>query len=147
MGVDPGVSGAIAFFFPEESSRIAVFDVPLVDGNINCSQLADIINTYKPDMAVIEMVGSMPGQGVSSTFKFGMAFGMVRGVVGSLMIPQHYVSPAKWKKYFGLAADKEKARELAIRNWPQSEHFRRKKDHGRAEAALLCKYGAEVLKF
>jgi crossover junction endodeoxyribonuclease RuvC len=147
LGLDPGASGAIAFYFPNQGSRIAVFDMPLVDGDINCSHLAGMIKDYAPNIAIIEMVGARPGQGVSSMFKFGMAFGMARGVIASLMIPQRYVSPAKWKKHFGLAADKEKARELAIQFWPSSSSFARKKDHGRAEAALLCKYGAEALKF
>jgi len=147
MGLDPGLSGAVAFWFPEIPEKISVYDVPIVADAINCSELADIIKTYEPDMAVIEMVGARPGQGVSSMFKFGMAFGMARGVIGSLMIPQHYVSPAKWKKSFNLGADKEAARDLAIKLWPQSEAFRRKKDHGRAEAALLCRYGVGKIAF
>ena len=147
LGIDPGASGAIAFYFTQYPENIAAFDVPLVDGDIDCAQLAAIIENYNPDIAIIEMVGAMPKQGVSSTFKFGMSFGMARGVVGALKIRQHYVTPAKWKKHFGLIAEKEKARERAIQLWPKSDAFRRKKDHGRAEAALLCKYGAEVLKF
>lgn len=44
-----------------------------------------------------------------------------------------------------LDADKERARALAIRLWPASRHFERKRDHGRAEAALLARFGAETL--
>ena len=59
-------------------------------------------------------------------------------------IPTIHVSPGKWKKHFGLTSDKEKSRALAIATWPQSDHFRRKKDDGRAEAALTALYGARV---
>ena len=69
----------------------------------------------------------------------------VRGVVASLAIPTHMVTPGRWKKHFRLDADKEKARALAIRLWPSSEHFERKKDHGRAEAALIARFGAETI--
>jgi len=144
MGIDPGASGAVAFYFPEFPTKVSVVDFSLVDGEINCSALADLIKGHDPQMVVIEQVHSMPKQGVASTFKFGVAYGMARGVVASLMVPQVYVTPGKWKKFYGLTAEKEKSRELAIQTWPASDAFRRKKDHGRAEAALLALYGAKL---
>ena len=70
---------------------------------------------------------------------------MVRGVIAASGVPLHLVSPAKWKRHFGLDADKEKARALALRLWPtRADLFGRKKDHGRAEAALLARYFAET---
>ena len=53
------------------------------------------------------------------------------------------MAASKWKRHYGLNSEKERARALALRLWPTSEHFGRKKDHGRAEAALLARYGAE----
>jgi len=73
-----------------------------------------------------------------------MAYGVAKGVIGAAGIRRVDVSPGKWKRHFGLSADKEAARALAISQWPKSEHFRRKKDHGRAEAALLALYGAQT---
>jgi hypothetical protein len=145
MGVDPGASGAVAFYYPKYPQRVAVYDVPIVGKEINCSALMQLVQTHAPEMAVIELVHSMPKQGVASSFSFGMAFGMVRGVVSGAFIPTHLVSPTKWKKHFGLDSDKEKARALAISKWPECAHFNRKKDHGRAEAALLALYGAQTL--
>jgi crossover junction endodeoxyribonuclease RuvC len=92
----------------------------------------------------VEIVHAMPKQGVSSSFNFGMSYGVALGVIGALKIPVVHVSPTKWKKYFGLSADKEEARALAISKWPASLHFRRKKDNGRAEAGLLALYGAQT---
>lgn len=145
LGVDPGVSGAVAFYFPARPDLIAAEDVPVAGGEIDAATLAQRINQLAPSVAIIEQVGAMPKQGVSSTFKFGMAYGTVRGVVQALGIPMHLVTPTRWKKHFRLDADKEKARALALRLWPETRHFSRKKDHGRAEAALLARFGAETI--
>lgn len=145
LGIDPGASGAIAFYFPSRPELVSAEDVPLAGGEIDAATLARRINQLRPTMAIIEQVGAMPKQGVSSTFKFGTAYGTVRGVVQALGVPMHLVTPGRWKKHFRLDADKEKARALAIRLWPASRHFERKKDHGRAEAALLARFGAETL--
>lgn len=145
LGVDPGISGALAFYFPRHPERVAVYDAPTVDGQINAHQVAALLKQYRPGSAVIELVGARPGQGVSSMFKFGVSFGIVCGVIAGAAIPTHLVTPAKWKKHFGLTAEKEKSRALAIKTWPACEgSFARVKDDGRAEAALLARYGADV---
>jgi crossover junction endodeoxyribonuclease RuvC len=144
LGIDPGVTGAVAFYFPEAPSRIAVDDVPVAGGEISAPHLASLIRLYSPSMAVIEKVNAFPGQGVSSVFNFGRSYGDVRGVVGALNIPLHFVSPQKWKKHFNLSSDKDMSRMLAIRMFPSvAEHFKLKRHHGRAEAALIALYGAE----
>jgi crossover junction endodeoxyribonuclease RuvC len=143
MGGDPGLTGAISFYFPAENA-ISVEDMPVVAGDIDGASLAARIAQMKPAVAVIELVGSMPGQGISSTFKFGLGFGILRGVIAACGVPMHLVSPAKWKRSYGLDADKEKARAMALRLWPsRADLFSRKRDHGRAEAALLARYYAE----
>lgn len=144
MGLDPGASGAVAFYYPNSPQLISAYDVPLVDKQINAAALYDLIRNYGPALAVVEIVHAMPKQGVSSSFNFGKSYGTALGVVGSLKIPTVHVSPTKWKKYFALSADKEEARFLAISKWPDSVHFRRKKDNGRAEAALLALYGYQT---
>jgi crossover junction endodeoxyribonuclease RuvC len=145
MGVDPGLSGAVAFYFPEQNV-VSVEDMPVVAGDIDVASFAALIAKMQPDIAVVELVGAMPKQGVASTFKFGCGYGMIRGVIGATAIPLHLVTPTKWKKTFSLDSDKDKARALALRYWPaRSDLFGRKKDHGRAEAALIARYGAEKL--
>jgi crossover junction endodeoxyribonuclease RuvC len=146
MGIDPGVSGAVAFYFRNNPHGVSVDDVPVAGGQIDPVALAALIKKFAPDMAMIELVHAMPKQGVSSCFNFGMAFGSVRGVIGALQIPLHLVTPGKWKKHFLLSADKEDARALAIRLFPASAfQFSRKKDHGRAEACLIARYAADAI--
>jgi crossover junction endodeoxyribonuclease RuvC len=143
LAVDPGLSGALAFYFPAQDA-ITAEDMPVVSGDVDAATLAARIAQMKPDLAIVELVASRPGQGVASVFKFGCGFGMVRGVIAASGVPLHLVSPSKWKRHFGLDADKEKARALALRFWPtRSELFARRKDHGRSEAALLARYAAE----
>ena len=144
-GIDPGKSGAIAFFFPDDPRLISAEDMPLAGGEVDAVTLAARLRQLAPTMAVIEAVHSMPGQGVSSSFAFGAAYGMARGVVLACGIPLHLVTPNRWKKHFHLDSDKEKSRALALRYWPTSTSFARKRDDGRAEASLIARYGAEVI--
>lgn len=146
--VDVGLTGALAFYFPDAPDRVAVEDIPVVNGRIAPSLLHERIVQMQPDMAIVELVSSRPGQGVVSVFKFGDSFGAVKAAIQIAGIQMHFVTPGKWKKYFGLGPDKEQARELAIRMFSKTpEHFKRKKDHNRAEAALLALYAAQnILK-
>jgi hypothetical protein len=144
LAVDPGLTGAIAFLFPAQDA-ITVDDMPVAGGDVDAATLFARIAQMRPDVAIVELVASRPGQGVASVFKFGCGFGMVRGVIAASGVPLHLVSPAKWKRHFCLDADKENSRALALRLWPsRSDIFGRKRDHGRAEAALLARYFAET---
>lgn len=143
--IDPGLSGAIAFFDPAEPHLVTAEDLPVAGGEIDVATLAARLRSMAPDVAIIEQVASMPKQGVASTFKFGVAYGMARGIVTGLGIPLHLVTPRRWKAHFHLDSDKDKSRALALRYWPTSTAFARKRDDGRAEAALLARYYAEVL--
>ncbi len=142
LGIDPGITGGIAFLHGDE---IEAHDIPVVAGEINLDEVLRLIRDTKPDMAVVELASSRPGQGVSSVFKFGAAYGALQACVIACWVPLHRVTPTVWKRHFKLSAEKEDARALAIRLWPGCDLFSRKKDHGRAEASLIARYGVEVL--
>jgi crossover junction endodeoxyribonuclease RuvC len=109
------------------------------DGRLMAGALVDVISEWAPDLAVIEGVHSMPGQGVSTTFKFGRAFGTVEGVMAAMLVPSELISPAVWKRRLGVTRDKASSRALASRLWPANRDlFARVKDDGRAEAALIA---------
>lgn len=144
MGVDPGLTGAIAFWSPDNPHHVTAEDIPVVGGEIDVDTLRDRIKQMAPTEAVIERVASMPKQGVSSMFKFGAAYGALRATVACLNIPCRLVTPPVWKKHYRLIGkDKEASRALAIQYWPGMGCFSRKKDHGRAEAALLARWVVE----
>jgi hypothetical protein len=143
LGVDPGITGGLAFLFP--TGEVEVGDIPVVAGEVDVDTLVRQVRAFSPALAVIERANAMPKQGVSSTFKHGVAYGALRTVVALCNIPYRLVTPGKWKNHFGLDSDKEKSRALAIQFWPGCGFFSRKKDHGRAEAALIARYGAETI--
>jgi len=96
-------------------------------------------------MAFIEQVAAMRGQGVSSMFRFGETYGATQMAVAAHKIPIQYVTPAKWKSHFRLNRDKGVSRGLATQRFPDcADLFKRVKDDGRAEAALIALYGKEM---
>ncbi len=143
LGIDPGLSGAWAALWP--SGAIAAGDLPTAGNEIAAPEFARLVRSLNPCAAIVESVGAMPGQGVSSTWKFGQATGSILGVLGACGIPVHRVAPTVWKRRFGLSKDKDEARALAIRLWPVCPSFARKRDHGRAEAALMARFAAETV--
>jgi crossover junction endodeoxyribonuclease RuvC len=149
LGLDPGLSGAGSVVHVK-GSLVATFDFPLIGDatrrRINAPGLADLLREHGPyAFAVVEQVGARPGQGVSSMFHFGQSYGTILGVIGALAIPVRHVSPAKWKKALCLNSDGETSRARAIETWPEHAGlFARKRDHNRAEAALLGLYGLKA---
>jgi crossover junction endodeoxyribonuclease RuvC len=110
LGVDPGIAGGLAFLFP--TGALEVGDIPVVAGEVDVDTLVRQVRAFSPALAVIERANAMPKQGVSSTFKYGVAYGALRTVVALCNIPYHLVTPAKWKSHFRLGADKEQSRAL-----------------------------------
>lgn len=150
IGIDPGVSGAVAIL--EQEKLVMVFDMPMVEikvgkamkRRVSAEMLADELRLYANAGAVawIEKVSAMPGQGVSSMFAFGEAYGLARGVLAGLGVPCHAVTPMQWKKGMGLNQGKDASRAKAAQIWPmQAGEFKRVKDDGRAEAALIALWG------
>jgi crossover junction endodeoxyribonuclease RuvC len=147
IGVDPGVSGGIAWKHGGSPTMHAE-KMPQTDRDI-LELLHDIAVPSKRAFAVLEKVGAMPGQGVSSTFKFGMGFGGLKMALTAAQCPFELVTPQKWKKEFGLIfpkklgltktqiknKDKEKAQQL----FPDL-----KITHATADAILLCEYAARM---
>jgi len=151
IGIDPGAGGAVAIL-ERNGDLVQVFDMPSVDlvaggklkRRVSPEMLAAELRLYNihGTCAYIEQVGAMPGQGVSSMFAFGEAFGLAKGVLAGLGIPVQSVPPAKWKRALGLNAGKDAARAKAAALWPhQAGEFKRVKDDGKAEAALIAKWG------
>lgn len=150
MACDPGAKGALAFFHPEHGT-LELIDTPTVEvkrgqrtkTEISPQMLAALIRARKPDIAIIEVVGAMPGQGVSSMFQFGRGVGMLEGCLAALEIPVTYISPQGWQKAVNARSGKDGNRQRAAEIFPAYAHmFARKKDDGRADAALMAWWGA-----
>lgn len=135
--IDPGAVSA-AFAVYHDGHPTFVDDLRTVGGMIDTVAFAKALEDMKVVKVVVESVHSMPKQGVSSTFKFGMGVGIIHGVCGALRLPVGLVTPSQWKGFHNLGPDKEAARALAIRKWPElHKYLERKKDTNRAEALLI----------
>lgn len=159
LGIDPGFHGALAIYKTQDiaspADLIEIADMPLEMNNDKKAKLridriavANFVERWKPHLGltVIEEVSAMPGQGVTSMFRFGFGAGLVAGIVTANRIPIFFVKPAIWKALSGLSYDKNASIKKAIELFPNSTHlFKLKKHADRAEAALLALFGERVL--
>lgn len=145
IGVDPGLTGAVVAILPD--GAIEFHDMPVLEikkkTQLDYAGLAHILRRYADRgeaTAAIELVGAMPGQGVSSMFKFGQVYGAALATLATLQIPYQCVTPPVWKRAFRLVGeDKDASRSRALEMFPACvEHLRLKKHHGRADALLIA---------
>lgn len=153
IGIDPGLSGAIAFYDTVEEA-IEIHDMPTVQlsrngknkREVSAQLLSNILSGRKVEAAFLERVNAMTGQGVTSVFSFGRSSGIVEGILAAYDIPTTLVTPQAWQKAVGQRAGKDGSRERAMQLFPsQADLFARKKDDGRSDAALIAYYGAKTL--
>lgn len=141
IGLDPGFSGAWGMI-NHRGEYISCGDMHHAEKHIHTRLIwAEMIQALdRQDCeVVVEAVHSMPGQGVSSSFKFGVAFGGAIALAERFNCPWHMVTPQKWKKALNLSSDKQQSIDLARELWPAAP-ITRKKDNGRAEALLLAEW-------
>lgn len=142
VGIDPGVTGALARF---AGGRITdVVDMPVFDGRADGAEIAAYLGIWAPDAVFLEWTQPMPKNGSIASYSLGLNSGIIIGVVQTLAIPLHRVRPAAWKLAMGLRGKpKVASRGLATELFPYfADTFRRVKDDGRAEAALIARHGA-----
>ena len=149
IGIDPGAAGAIAVL-DSKGALHAVFDMPAdavkvgktSRNRVSAAGVAAILGQFIGASAIIEAVNAMPGQGVSSSFAFGRALGIVEAACAAQEISVTLATPQQWKKATGCPTGKDGARARACQVFPaDAERFRRVKDDGRAEAALIAWHG------
>jgi len=151
IGIDPGNTGAIAFY---DGEKLTLNDMPVVSvvrnsktkNRVDAALVANIIRPFATQVkhAYVELVNAMPSQGVSSVFTFGRGAGILEGVLAGLQIPYTLVTPQRWQKHQGVAKGKDASRARAAMLFPKNaDDFKRKKDDGRADAALIARYGSQ----
>jgi len=150
LGIDVGLNGAIALVVDGE--LISVVDMPTVtlDRNgkakrqVSVPELVDIIKQFDPNEAYVEKVFAMAGQGVTSVFSFGRSLGVVEGVLTTLKIKTTLMTPQTWQKGLGMTGGKDGSRARAMELFPeQTALFKRVKDDGRSDAALIALWGSK----
>jgi len=153
LGLDPGLHGGIASVSNESGWRGVARIMPVVGGVIDVRDVSDGLVKIHSEFGlhvVIEQVGAMPKQGLSSTFKFGMGYGQLIGMCQALGLPYSLVRPQAWKGKVlaGTQKDKDAAIAFCMREYPSvrliPERCRVPHD-GIADALCLAHYGAHFL--
>lgn len=151
LAVDPGLTGALAWLDRRADASIhllAVVDMPTAKAkqgkteksHVQPHVLAQIMANpiIRPEAVVVEDVHALPGQGVTSMFRFGFVAGVIAGVAAGLGYPLHHVRTNEWQPLAGVRKGDDAGRLRATQLFPdQAMLFARKMDHNRADAALI----------
>lgn len=133
LGIDPGVSGAMALI--TDDGRF----VAAIKGDETPKDIWDWLAARRDliDFAALERVHSMPPDGVRSSFRFGESFGFLQGLLVASGIRYDLVAPHVWQKELSCntrgnkAVTKMRAQQL----WPSV-----KITHALADALLIAEY-------
>ncbi|GBQ82301.1 crossover junction endodeoxyribonuclease [Gluconacetobacter johannae DSM 13595] len=150
--IDPGNEGAVAIL-NGRGELVEILDMPTsaitVSGKarqiVSAPLLAMLLRAHDPAEVWMEQVHAGPQMGGVSAMSFGRGVGIIEGAVAMLGKPLTTVRPNEWKRVMRCPADKDGARTRAMQIFPTcADLFRRKKDDGRAEAAMIGAFAVRV---
>ena len=135
LGADPGISGAIVAL--DQHGKYYSHIRGDGTGTDMWKMLYDEWCCDEGTMCfgLIERVSSMPAQGVSSTFKFGVSYGFLQGMFIAAGIRHEFISPVKWQTVMKCrtGGDKNITKAMAQRLFPSV-----KVTHRIADALLIA---------
>jgi len=150
IGIDPGLSGAIAIL--REGYSAEVYDAPTMwvpkgKGRRREYILGDVLVLLRHAghaVAAIEAVSTRPGQSAQSSLSIGYGKGIYLMALTALAIPFEVVTPQRWKGVMldGVGKDgKDKnASYLQAQRLFPGVDLGRRSDQGRAEALLIAEF-------
>lgn len=154
IGIDPGVTGAIALV--QDTQPAEVWDIPSASvGNtkqMSAQSLVEFITAWgEVDGVFVEDNRAQGHNGALANFSMGMSLGTIFGVCATLRRPVYRVKPREWQTTMGLTqvkrvdrknAHRQRAREL----FPAlDEALRLVRHHNRADALLIAEHGRRTL--
>lgn len=148
VGIDPGVTGAIAHV--RNANDASVFDFPTLkvgnrsecDGHALC-RLMEQFTQFKDVRTAVEKAQPHPRDGRVGSFKYGKVCGAVEIALHAYGLPFELVRPQVWKKIMmsGHAKDKDASIYVAKQLFPCcADVLSTKNSHNRAEALLMAEY-------
>jgi crossover junction endodeoxyribonuclease RuvC len=170
LGIDIGLSGALAVVRGEQ--LLDVQDMPtrekpgesLIRREVDARALYELILKMcgeRSDETIAVCLENVYGMrkvqtgrtpGISGVFAFGDTRGAIRAVVEVMRLKPQWIAPVTWKRRFGLVkpkgeaqgeVDKSAARLKALELYPGAD-LQRVKDHNRAEAILIARFGWDM---
>ncbi|KKL94604.1 hypothetical protein LCGC14_1863010 [marine sediment metagenome] len=169
LGIDPGISGAVALL--GSNGSVCFWNTPFIntggkrdydsanmqeillealDRTVDAENLPKGTNVEPLGLhlhAYVERAQAMPKQGVTSMFNYGKGFGLWLGLLVGIGIPYTLVTPQRWKKIMlsDMAKDKGASMLRAKQLFPQcAAQLQLVKDHNKAEALLIAAYGQQL---
>jgi len=164
VGIDPGLTGALAFV--DSRSSVVIEDMPtvslpgkgMISRKVDGLALAMLLRRHIPAghcaLVLLEEVGAMGGKNnaVQTQVSLGRTLGAIEAVLEVLRLPPKMIKPQKWKAAYGLQHRKEgekesayKGRHLeAARTLYPTAPLKLAKHHNRAEALLLAHFGRSM---
>ena len=161
IGIDPGLSGAVAIITnaQEPPSPVLVWDTPVTTRIVNkktrrvydppamAQLLKATIARHAPTVAgqrnvLLALEESMPMQhdGRVQAFGTGRSGGLWEGMLAMGGLPYRRVRAVDWKRAFGLLKQKKAASLALARQWFPSVDLHLAKHEGRAEALLIAEW-------
>jgi len=153
LGIDPGLSGALALL--DDHGRILeLIDMPTLvvtktRRRIDALAIVETVDLWAtlhgPAInATIEQASIRPNQGASSGFKTGSGFGILLGILTAMLVPYEIISPQRWQKaMLGVVEKgtaKDRARAHAQQLFPKADLGKRK-SQDRSDALCIALYG------
>ena len=139
LGIDPGRHGAIAVL-DVAAHRVTAHDMP-----DTIAGLHDLIVSLPIIAAAYLEKPFYPASiGTANAARIAEAYGALKGALQWRSIPAREVMPKIWKASLGLSTSKAASRDKASMLFPDdAAQWKRVKDDGRAEAALIAWWGAQ----
>ena len=147
VGVDPGVTGGVAIL-PLWGDWSMAGRMATVDYGAK-TRFGALDTRLIPTGAVafVELVHSMPRQGVASAFSFGLSTGAALGALFERCHSVYAVTPQRWKGDLRLSADKAESTAMAVSYFPKhAAMLGLKVNNGVAEALLIAYWGRLLLE-
>src|SRR5262245_443248 len=160
LGVDPGLDGALAVLDLHHSGAIlhltSVTPTPTLTVTVRkrlrreydvpamWRVLFDAVSPPGVSVALvaIEHQGPRPQEGVVSSFRTGVGFGLWRGLVAAARVPLAIVAPLAWRREYGLVGcGKRAAIRIAVERFPSYPPALSRHD-GAADAILIAGFAA-----
>lgn len=133
IGIDVGRKGAMCIL---KDTSIEFIDYALLEYIVALKDLQKLPNSL---VIGIELVHSMPRQGVKSMFSFGQRLGELIGIMNALDLDYTLVPPRTWQKLLlpkDIKSSKEAIAEATLKLYPNANLYSKRgslKD-GRADA-------------
>lgn len=158
LGIDPGLQGAWALIDLDTGKLFACGKVSVVKSKkgkteYNLPAMRDLLNNSLIKGVALELVHSMPGQGVASMFAMGRGLGLWEGMIVAMNLPYVKVAPRTWQKEILTDFNKgDEAKQASILNaerifpyfsFKPTERCT-KIDHNMTDAANLALYAKKI---